>query len=258
MRGFVPKSSGQAEGISVEVSSDIVYLLNSLKKARRSKMTDFNAARKNMVECQIETAGVANPDILEAFSTVPRENFVPKIAQDLAYMDEDLIFGDDHRFLPEPTTHARMLEALELRKEDVVLDISNTNGYSAAILSPLVTTIICAEGEKTVINRAQKAWEKMGVFNAVGCHSALTDGCADHAPYDAIFMAGSVTEIPQKLLDQLSEGGRLVAIVRKPDEVMGQVTLVQSLGEKGFSSYTLFEAGSPYLPGFEPKPTFSF
>lgn len=220
-------------------------------------MTDFNAARKNMVDCQIETAGVAHPEILKAFSSVPREKFVPKIARNVAYMDEDLVFGQD-RFLPEPITHARMLEAVKPKKEDVVLDISNTNGYSAAILSPLVTTIICAEAEKSVISPAAKLWEELEVINAVGVHSPLIEGCPEHAPYDLIFMAGSVSEIPQNITAQLSEGGRLVAVVRKAGEAIGRATLVESLGEKGFSSYTLFDAGCPYLPGFEPKPAFNF
>ncbi|MCB1531327.1 MAG: protein-L-isoaspartate O-methyltransferase [Alphaproteobacteria bacterium] len=220
-------------------------------------MTDFNAARKNMVDCQIETAGVADPEIIEVFSTVPRERFVPEIAKPVAYMDEDLIFGDD-RFLPEPITHAKMLAAVKPKKDDIVLDISNTNGYSAAILSPLVSTIICAEGKQDVITKAHTVWEEMGVLNAVGVKAPLTEGYPKHAPYDLIFMAGSVAELPQNIMAQLAENGRLITIVRKPDEAMGKVILVQSLGEKGFSSYTLFEAGCPYLPGFEPKPAFIF
>lgn len=220
-------------------------------------MTDFNTARKNMVDCQIETAGVADQNILEAFRHYPRERFVPKMAQSLSYMDEDLTLGED-RFLPEPSTHARMLSAVEPKPSDVVLDISNTNGYSAAILSGLVTTIIAIEEKKVALNKANKLLEELEVHNIVIEQGSLTEGCPQHAPYDVIFMAGSVAEVPQNLLEQLSEGGRLITIVRQPNEVMGKVILVQSLGKKGFSSYTLFEAGCPYLPGFEPKPTFSF
>lgn len=220
-------------------------------------MTDFNIARTNMVDCQIQTMGVADPDILEAFATVPRELFVPKASQKIAYIDEDLIIDND-RFLLEPSTHARMLEAIAPKPDDVAMDVSNTNGYSAALLSSLVTTVVCVDSKKSVLDKINESWSQIDVCNVAGFKGTLSKGCPDHAPYDLIFVGGAVAEMPEELIKQLSENGRLITIIKKPGEVMGQVTLIQSLGEKGFSSYTLFEAGAPYLPGFEPKPAFNF
>ncbi len=220
-------------------------------------MTDFSVARTNMVDCQIQTAGVAHADILAAFSNVPRELFVPKASQKIAYMDEDLVIGDG-RFLMEPITHARMLQAASPQKDDVVLDISNTNGYSAAILSTLVTTIVCIEEKKKGLDQNLSILADIDVCNVAGFKGDLVKGCPEHAPYDLIFMGGSVTELPTELIKQLGPNGRLITIVKPDGEMMGQVTLVQSLGEKGFSSYTLFEAACPYLPGFEPRDSFTF
>jgi protein-L-isoaspartate(D-aspartate) O-methyltransferase len=223
----------------------------------RLNMSDFSNARTNMVDCQIHTSGVISPVILQAFETVPRERFVPEGLQNVAYNDEDLPLGEG-RFLLEPATHARMLQAIEPQPDDVVLDVGGATGYSAAILSFMASTVMAVEEKKKHITWMEEACNALDICNVVGFKGALKAGCAQHAPYNLIFMSGSVSEIPQELVKQLAPGGRLVTIIREPGKVMGQVTLIQSLGEKGVSSYTLFEAATPYLPGFEPQPAFTF
>lgn len=220
-------------------------------------MSDFAHARTNMVDCQIHTAGVIMPALLESFEAIPRERFVPENLQNVAYCDEDLPIGEG-RFLIEPITHARMIQALDPKPSDVVLDIGGVTGYSAAVLSSLVTTVIAVEEKKKNIDFGQGVWDELGVCNVAAFKGKLVQGCPNHAPYDLIFINGSVSEIPANIAAQLVPGGKLITIVRKPGDVMGQVTIVHSLGEKGFSSYNLFEAGCPYVPGFEPLPTFTF
>ncbi|GJL84696.1 MAG: protein-L-isoaspartate O-methyltransferase [Micavibrio sp.] len=220
-------------------------------------MFNFEEARTNMVDGQIHTSGVVSEGVLEAFQSVPRELFVPKALQNVAYTDEDLPLGEG-RFLLEPAVHAKMVQAVEPKPSDVVLDIGGGTGYSAAILSPMVTTVVAVEESQKYLNAAAKTWEELAVCNVVSFKGKLTKGSPEHAPFDLIFMNGAVSEIPGDIVAQLAMDGRLITIVKRPGETMGDVTIVQSLGEGQFSSYNLFSAGSPYLPGFAPNPTFTF
>lgn len=220
-------------------------------------MTDFKAARRNMVDCQIRTNGVIDERILDAFLTIPRELFVPAAKAPIAYNDEDIPLGSG-RVVLEPAVHARMIQALELTGNCVVMDIGGGSGYSAAILSSLASTVVAIETEQGVIDAATKLWHQLDCCNIAGLTGALAEGNPEHAPYEAILMNGAVTEIPQKLVRQLTPGGRLVAVVKKPGEVMGSVTLVRHSAEGQYSAYPLFNAGTPYLEGFAPEPAFQF
>lgn len=220
-------------------------------------MYDSNRARETMVDCQIGTAGVVSPGILQAFQTIPREKFLPQTLQRVAYTDECLPVGPG-RFLPEPGAHARLIEAASPEASDVALDIGGATGYSAAILSSLVTTVIALEDRQEYLDHAASVWNDLGACNIAGIKAPLTRGAPEHAPYNLIFINGAVTEIPAQLAQQLTDGGRMVAIVKKPGQIMGQAVLVRGLGGTGFSSHILFECAGEYLPGFEPKPAFQF
>ncbi|MCK5284956.1 MAG: protein-L-isoaspartate O-methyltransferase [Alphaproteobacteria bacterium] len=220
-------------------------------------MFNFSIARKNMVNCQIRPVGVIMPELLQAFETVPREEFVPEKIKNIAYSDKSLSIGDG-RFLLTPLTHARMVQSVKPEITDIVLDIGGVTGYSAAIFSHLVTTVIALEEKKKNIDLASKLWNELDICNVAGFKGKLEKGKAEHGTYNIIFMNGAVIDIQDNLIKQLSIGGRLIAIVRKEKEVMGKVTLVQKIEENNFSSSVLFEAASSYLPGFEPNQTFHF
>lgn len=220
-------------------------------------MFSFQQARTNMVDCQIHTSGVVSEAVLAAFETVPRELFVPKNLQKVAYTDEDISMGEG-RFLLEPAVHAKMVQAAALKPTDVVLDIGCGTGYSAAILSSMATTVVAVEECQKWLGAAEKVWQDLGVCNVVSFNGKLTKGSPEHAPFDAIFINGAVSEIPENIVAQLAPDGRLVTVIKAPGETMGRAVIVQSLGAGQFSSYNLFSAGSPYLPGFAPKPAFTF
>jgi protein-L-isoaspartate(D-aspartate) O-methyltransferase len=219
-------------------------------------MSDFSSARKHMVDSQIHTAGVIDPAILEAFEAVPREKFVPKNLKAIAYIDEDLAISGQQGLLA-PVTHARMIQALKPAATDVVLDIGGTTGYSAALFSRFVQTVIALEEQEPLLKQANAVWQELGACNVVGIQGQLTRGCPKYAPFNIIFMNGCATEVPNALADQLADGGRMALIVKKPGQVMGQVTLVRKTGNN-ISAHVLFEAGGLYLPGFEPIPSFTF
>ena len=215
-------------------------------------------ARKNMVDGQIHPSGIIDPRILWNFETVPREKFVPADLVGTAYKDEDLVLPDG-RFLLDPTVHARMIQALDLKSTDVILDIGCAGGYSAAVMATMVTMVIAIEQTQAHLERAQVAWDEVGANNVAAFKSNLKTGYADEAPYDAIILNGAVAETPAHLVGQLIDGGKMVFVLRPAGHVVGQVMLLQHTGDGGeFSVRPLFDAGTPYLKGFEPVETFAF
>lgn len=220
-------------------------------------MADPQTARKNMVDGQIHTHGVIIPGILEAFESVPREKFVPELFEKIAYNDEDIALGHD-RYLMEPAVHARLIQALELKPEDVVLDIGGGTGYGAAILSSLASTVVVLESEKEFTDKASKLWEGLGLCNVAVFSGALEKGHPENAPYDSVIINGAVDNVPEEILQQLANGGRLVAIVKEPGNIMGDARLFYKDEDGHVSSHSLFSAGTPYLSGFAPRPDFRF
>lgn len=220
-------------------------------------MTDFTAARNAMVDSQIHTMGVTSEEILNAYRTVRREEFVPEGRRGIAYSDEDMPVAHG-RCLMEPVTHARLVQAALPKPSDTVLDVGGATGYSAAILSGLVSRIVAAEPDAALLAIAEASWKKLGCNNIVPHQGAFTAGCAAHGPYSMIVINGSVAGIAEALLEQLAPGGRLVAVVRKADDRIGRAVLVTKSATGAVGERILFDAAVPYLPGQEPRNGFVF
>ncbi|MCB9974757.1 MAG: protein-L-isoaspartate O-methyltransferase [Rhodospirillales bacterium] len=218
---------------------------------------DYQKARENMVDGQIHTAGVVSEGILQSFSTVPRELFLPEKLRGVAYVDESLPMGKG-RHLLEPMVHAKMLQAARLQPNDVVLDIGVGAGYSSAILSPLVTTVVALDDNKRYLDKAARLWDKLGSCNVVAIEREMTRGTPEHAPFSLIFINGAIGHIPRELTDQLGSGGRLLTVLNPDGGSLGQAVLVEKTGDTHASVTRLFDASVPYLPGFEPAGAFSF
>ncbi len=220
-------------------------------------MTDFTAARINMVDSQIHTMGVVNDAVLEAYRTVARENFVPSDKKAVAYNDEDLPLSGG-RCLMEPVTHARLMQAAAPVKSDNVLDIGGASGYSAAILSGLVESVVAVERDAALMAQAESAWSAMNCHNVSGVVSDFAAGSTAHAPYSLILVNGSVAEIPAAWVEQLSSGGRMLVVVRKPEDRIGRALNITKNHDGSVSERILFDASVPYLPGHEPRNGFVF
>lgn len=210
-----------------------------------------------MVDCQIHTMGVIDPAILEAYKTVPRERFVFPGQEGIAYCDEDLPLGGG-RYLMEPLVHARMVQAAKPRPDDVVLDIATATGYSAAIFSSLVTTVVATESNPDFLKRAESVWRDLTLCNIAGFEGAPDKGAPDHAPYSLVFLGGAVAFVPERVLEQVAVGGRLVTVITEEGCSVGKATLIERLGQDQFSTRVLFDAATPYLPGLEPRKQFVF
>ena len=218
-------------------------------------MSEYAAARLNMVEGQIRPNKVTDHRLVEAMLDIPREVFVPKAARGIAYVDKDIAIGNG-RAVMEPMVFARMLQEVGVDETDVVLDIGCGSGYSTAVLARLAATVVGVESDAELAQRATEALAQIGVVNATVVTGPLPEGNPAKAPYDVIVIEGLVAEVPAGITGQLAEGGRLIAAVMG-DRGVGEVKLYQRQGGV-VSSRVLFEAQPRLLPGFEPKPKFVF
>ncbi len=217
---------------------------------------DFARAREYMVWSQMETSGVRNEKILEAFRYTPRESFVSEDKFSVAYKDEDILLGQG-RIIMEPSVHARLLQALNIRPSDIVLNIGSATGYSTAIFSQIASTIVQVESDKDMLAFSEAKFLELQLANIVSFCSAVEKGCAAHAPYDIIFVNGAVSRRPNDLLEQLGIGGRCACVVKKGSMGQGKAMLYERVTEDNISEKTLFDAAVPYLNGFEPVEEFS-
>lgn len=220
-------------------------------------MTDFAAARLNMVESQVRVNAVTDERLIAAMAAVPRERFVPMSLQGIAYMDEDIRISDGKapRFLMEPRVFAKLAQLAAITADDLVLDVGCGTGYSTAVLSRLAGTVVGLECDDNLAAQAGATLSDLGVDNAVVVAGPLAEGHAKQAPYDVIFLNGMVSSVPEALQKQLRENGRLVAVTG--DGVSGRARLYIRSGA-GFSGRDAFDANIRFLPGFEPVESFVF
>ncbi len=218
-------------------------------------MTDYTAARLNMVENQVRTNRVTDERLIEAMETIPREMFVPTELRSVAYVDEDIRVTRE-RYLMEPMVLGRLLQEADVQPTDIALDIGPATGYSTAVLAKLCETVVGIEAKDDLVEQASETLTELGLDNAVVIQGDLTAGNPEQGPYNVILFNGAVAEIPEAITRQLAEGGRLVAVTRSGSG-LGHATVVTRFGDI-YSSRVFFDAATPFLPGFEPKPVFVF
>ena len=228
-------------------------------------MIDFEAARATMVESQLRTDRVTDRRILAAFAALPRESFVPAAKRDLAYSDAALevwpsLDGGPARYLLPPVVLARLIQLASVEAKDSVLDIGCAAGYSTAILSHLAQVVTAVEAEPELAAAARETLQALGLSDVAVVHGEHARGAPNAGPFDVILLNGSVPEIPESLLAQLKDGGRLVAIVANgpqgPPRQSKACLFVKVDGEA--SGLPHFDANAKPLPGFSFSPTFTF
>ncbi|MFI4986877.1 MAG: protein-L-isoaspartate O-methyltransferase [Alphaproteobacteria bacterium] len=218
-------------------------------------MSDFTARRLNMLESQLRTNQVSEPELLAVLGEVPRELFVPERLRGVAYVDEDIPLGGG-RYMMAPLVLARLVQLAQVAGTENALDVGCGAGYSTAVLAKLCHSVVGLECAPELAAGARRRLRDLGVRNAAVVEGPLAAGHAPRAPYDAILLGGAVETIPAALADQLAEGGRLVAVVRTEGAV-GRMTLyVKRAGL--VTSRPVYDAATPPLPGFARPKEFVF
>lgn len=215
---------------------------------------DFVAARRNMVDRQVRTNKVTDELVVDALRQVPREIFVPEPLRGIAYVDEDLPL-DGERYLVEPMVFARLLQAAAIRPTDIVLDLGCGPGYSTAVIARLANTVVALEADRGLLDLASRNLGLLKVDNAIVVEGPLEQGWPPQSPYNVVVLGGAVAHVPDQVIAQIGDEGRLVGVVA--DRGVGRAIILFPRGES-VSSRTLFDATIPLLPGFAPEPTFVF
>ncbi len=216
-------------------------------------MPDFQARRIMMVDTQVRPSDVTKFPIIDAMLTVPRETYVPRAMREAAYMGENLELRAG-RVMLEPRTLAKMLEALDIQPNELVLDIGCGLGYSSAVVARLAEAVVAVEEDHIMAAEAEALLSSEAVDNAAVIVAPLAKGSAKHGPFDVILLQGAVEVIPEALLDQMKDGGRVGAIFQ--DGPLG----VAQIGYKSDGKVSwrfAFNATAPLLPGFEAQHGFT-
>ncbi|MEX0409633.1 protein-L-isoaspartate O-methyltransferase [Aquibium sp. LZ166] len=220
---------------------------------------DYLQLRTKMVDSQLRTTDVNRIPLLDAFQEVPREAFVPSRRKAFAYLDEDIEItppgSPDRRFLMEASPFAKMLQLADIDEDDVVLDVGTGTGYPAAILSLVAGSVIALECDPTLADDATSTLSELGYDNVAVVQGPLAEGYPSEAPYDVIVLEGAVDKVPENLLAQLKDGGRLVAVEGYGNAGVARLYVRHSgvvSGRRGFN------AAIKPLPGFQSEPAFEF
>ena len=216
-------------------------------------MTDYTERRRMMVDTQIRPSDVTKFPIIDAMLSVPRERYVPAAAHEAAYVGENLALAPG-RVVLEPRTLAKMLDALAVGPDEMVLDVGAGLGYSAAVLARLAEAVIALEEDEALAAEAEATLAAEGEDNVAVIHGALAAGAPQHGPYDAIVIEGGVEALPDTFAAQLKEGGRIACLFI--EGALGTVRIGHKHDDRINWRYG-FNAGAPILPGFGRKPAFS-
>jgi protein-L-isoaspartate(D-aspartate) O-methyltransferase len=223
-------------------------------------MDTFTMLRTRMVDNQLRPQSVTDLGILAVMGEMPREHFLPSEAQPLAYIDDDVLIKAatdtaPARYLMEPAPFARMVQIAAITPADIVLDVGCGSGYSAAVLARLADSVVALESDPELAERASAALMELGVGNAAVVTGPLAEGYAAEGPYDVIFVDGAVEQMPEALLHQLKDGGRLVAPVGAG---WSASVMLYTRSAEEVAGRPVFNAAVRPLPGFSKPAAFVF
>ena len=192
--------------------------------AHAQQADPFAAARQEMIERDLKGRDITDPAVLQAMRDVPRHRFVPSSLQEIAYADCPLPIGHGQT-ISQPYVVAFMTQMLEVRPEDKVLEIGTGCGYQAAVLARLAKQVYTIEIVKPLADEARKLLAELGYKNIFIKAGDGFEGWSEHAPFDKIILTCAVKEIPPALIEQLMEGGRIIAPIGAPPGNVQQLVL---------------------------------
>ena len=199
---------------------------------------DMEQARFNMIEQQIRTWEVLDPEVLDLLAAVKRECFVSAAHQPLAFADIELPIGNGQTML-QPRIEARILQEVAVRNTDIVLEVGAGSGYMAALLASKAEYVYSVENDPVLAENARRNLQQAGVANVSVETGDASGGWPAHGPYDVIVISGSLPELPEAFLQQLKIGGRLAAFIGEGPAMQARLTTRTS--DQAFNTISLFE-----------------
>ena len=212
-------------------------------------------ARTNMVEQQIRPWEVLDQDVLDLLYAVPREEFVPQQHRALAFSDLEIPIGEGQKMW-QPKLEARVLQELNIRKTDRVLEVGTGSGYLAALMSHRAAQVVSVEISPAIAAFGRANLERHGADNVTLESGDATNGWAPRAPYDVIVLTGSTPILPRSFIEQLAVGGRLFAVIGEPPVMTAQLFVETAAG--AWHGSGLFETVLAPLANAERAPRFRF
>lgn len=216
---------------------------------------DLEKARFNMIEQQIRPWDVLDQEILDLLAVVKREQFVPQAYSALAFVDMEIPLPGGENMMP-PRVEARLLQDLNVRKHENVLEIGAGSGYMAALLANRGRHVVTVEIRPELVALARQNLANAGVTNVEVAEGNGAEGWAVAAPYDVICISASVPELPQSILSQIKVGGRIAAIVG--DAPVMEARIITRISETEYQVVNVFETLVKPLQGAVQPSRFKF
>lgn len=235
------------------------------KMSEAVPLSQSDILRRTMVDCQIRTFDVTDHRVLARMLEVPREQFLPPDLAAFAYSDLTLELkpsgpGGERRSLLPPLVLARLIQEAGVPADGSVLDVAPGTGYSSAVLAGLAGRVVALESDRSLCETMRANLDAAGLSEVRTICGPLAAGAPDEAPFDIIFVNGTVENNLDQLFAQLKEGGRLLALKHLPGDLTGRagkaVRYEKVAGAKGYR--VLFDAAAPVLEAFRQKEQFRF
>mgnify|MGYP000091358777 CR=1 FL=1 len=207
-----------------------------------------------MIEGQIRPNAVNDEKILAAIASVNRVDYTPRHLKNVAFADQDIVL-ENNRIMPSALLLSRMLKMADAQKTDIALMIGDSTGYSSAVISRMVEAVVSLEDNEQCSDDCSKTLEEHSVDNVATLTGDMALGNKKQGPYDIIFINGGVEQLPQELIDQLSDNGRLVCVWNEGP--VGHGRLIHKQGDM-ITSKDFFETSVPVIPCFALEKEFEF
>ena len=215
---------------------------------------EVNPDNIRMVNGQIKPINGMTEKLVSIFNSLNREIFMPEEFKEIAYVEKNLALSN-HRVILKPELVAKIAMHINLKENENVLLLGSTSGYLAAVLSLTAETVIVVEEDDSFIRSSEIATKENNLNNVIYINKSISNGCIEQSPFNAIIIEGAVDHVPQKLLNQLENGGRLIAILSENGLCNAKMFTRK---EAMFYAKQLFSCSLPVLPSFKEKNIFSF
>ena len=215
---------------------------------------EINPNNLRMVNGQIKPINGMTEKLVTIFNSLNREGFMPEEFKERAYVEKNFALSN-YRVILKPEIVAKIAMHIDLKENENALILGSTTGYLTAVLSLIAETVIVVEENDSYIKFSELATKENNLNNVIYINKCISNGCIEQSPFNAIIIEGAVEHVPQKLLNQLENGGRLIAILSEN----GLCNAKMFTRKKAmFHSEQLFPCSLPVLPSFKEKNIFSF